>query len=168
MFQRRELQGQTISIAVHHYRLDSSTKSGLGRKNKIDEMSITIRAAILCQSNHASPSSNSNRVEGDAGLVSSSTLSSLNMVRYIYYALCPIPLIIFPSCFGQFGSPSGGLIRDGIMAIVLITILSPLLTFLGILVAAFAPRGSKTGPLVGTAIAAFPGLYLLIAIPLSK
>jgi hypothetical protein len=89
------------------------------------------------------------------------------VLRYVYYVLSIIPLLIFPSILGQFGSRAPGFISDGIVAVILIMYLSPLLTFFGILIAAFAPAGSKTGPVIATMIAAFPGLYLLITILLS-
>lgn len=83
-------------------------------------------------------------------------------LRYGYYSLSVVPLIILPSCFGPFGTRAPGLVSDGIRAIVLIICLSPLITFLGIIVAALSPRGSKTGPVIATAIAALPGIIVAI------
>jgi hypothetical protein len=81
-------------------------------------------------------------------------------LRCGYYCLSFVPLIILPSCFGQFGRRAPGLVSDGIMAIVLIICLSPLISFLGIIVAALSPKGSKKGPIVATLIAALPGIIV--------
>jgi hypothetical protein len=52
------------------------------------------------------------------------------------------------------------LVSNGFVAILLIVCLSPLIAFLGIIVAALAPEGSKTGPVIATIIAALPGVMV--------
>jgi len=110
----------------------------------------------------ASGFSENRRQKGDYCAVKRGSVKS--GLGVIYFILCLVPWIILPGCFGPseipFWAPLGRALAG-----LLVEYLSALLATLGLIAAAFAPRGSKIGLLIAAAVASIPGFWLLPGIP---
>jgi hypothetical protein len=85
-------------------------------------------------------------------------------IRTIYFALCLIPWVLLPFCYGVSENPLetllggfGGLLFVGLI----VEALSPSLAVLGFFVTVAAPRGSRAGLLLAAVMAGIPGLWIL-------
>jgi hypothetical protein len=93
-------------------------------------------------------------------------------MRQAYYFLCPLPaVLLLVSLIAPSGWPQGGpefSFQLGLL--VAITISCVVITLLGLLLIALSisDRKSKRGPCIATAVAAAPGIILLILIHLAR
>lgn len=87
---------------------------------------------------------------------------------FVYYVLSPIPGLLLLSSFGSMmGSDVGPKLTRGIAALIA----CPMLTLVGLItaiVAACCHLENTKALWIATAIAAAPGVYALIAIPLAR
>ena len=86
-------------------------------------------------------------------------------LRTAAYVLCIVPWIIFPSCFGQFGTPNPyAMINDSMAAFVILVIATPIIVIFDLVVAAKSPAKRRIGPWTAAIAAAIPLLYLIVQI----